>query len=64
MPKISVDTIPDREVVLDADSILGSDVHKKLEINEIARQSVRVSWCRSLLGDVMYFSCCLGQAIL
>lgn len=56
MPKISVDTFPDREVVLDAESIVGSDVHKKLEINEIARQSVRVSWCRSVLRDVMYFS--------
>ena len=41
MPKISVDAFPDKEVVLDADSMLGSDVHKKLEINEIARQSVR-----------------------
>ena len=42
MPKISVDTIPDREAVLDGDSILGgSDLQNKLEINEIARQSVR-----------------------
>ena len=40
MPKIAVDSIPDREAVLDSDSIGGSDLLKKLEINEIARQSV------------------------
>ena len=41
MPKISVDSILDKEAVLDADSVGESDLHKKLEINEIARKSVR-----------------------
>ena len=40
MPKIAVDSILDKEAVLDADSVGGSDLHQKLEINEIARKSV------------------------
>ena len=40
MPKISVDSILDKEAVLDADSVGESNLHKKLEINEIARKSV------------------------
>lgn len=40
MPKIAVDSILDKEAVLDAESVEGSDLHKKLEINEIARKSV------------------------
>ena len=40
MPKIAVDSILDKEAVLDADSVGESNLHKKLEINEIARKSV------------------------
>ena len=40
MPKIAVDSILDKEAVLDADSVGESELHKKLEINEIARKSV------------------------
>ena len=40
MPKIAVDSIFDKEAVLDTDSVGETDLHKKLEINEIARQSV------------------------
>lgn len=48
MPKISVDSILDKEAVLDADSVGESNLHKKLEINEIARKSVGLLYFSSV----------------
>ena len=48
MPKIAVDSILDKEAVLDADSVGESNLHKKLEINEIARKSVGLLYFSSV----------------
>ena len=39
MPKITVDRVPDKEAVLDADASQADFFHK-LEVNELSRQSV------------------------
>ena len=60
MPKIAVDSILDKEAVLDAESVEGSDLHKKLEINEIARKSVGF-WFTLVLVQFLWQDGPLGQ---